>query len=504
MVALARGVVLAALGVVHVFLAAVVLVSILLMGLLGMVFLFFPTIRLTRAWTGLARRLAYRWSGVEIAGPYRPVPGPPVLRPDGYYREGRTLYKKPDMPRFARRLDWIFKDPATWRDLAWLISYSFGGPLLPLVPAALLASGGALVFAWQPIALAGGELVRVLLGVLLGVLGVAVAPWVLRLHGLWIRGLLGPTEKSLLANQVRHLVQTRTETVDSQAAQLRRIERDLHDGAQARLVAVGMTLGTAEALVDTDPAAAEALIAKSREATAEALAELRRLVRGIRPPVLADRGLAEALRALALDSPLDVTVVADLPAGCHAPVEAAVYFAASELLTNAIRHGGARKATIAVGMRGGTLLVTVTDDGCGGADPRRGSGLHGIERRLAAFDGTLGLDSPPGGPTVVTLEIPGAADVVRPATAREPRWKTALRWFCYGSFALPLIPLGLVPAAFKVVGVPDATWTGLLGLTRPAEWGPIIGWIVLGAALLATGTVLGNQRARARKQESDQ
>ncbi|MCG5215689.1 histidine kinase [Streptosporangium soli] len=491
--AVVRGVVLAAIGVVQVVVAVVVLGALLCTVGLGMVFLFFPAVWLTRAWTGLARRLAGRWCGVAIASPYRPKPPPPVRQPDGWYRSGRSLYKSPSLPKLSLRIDWTFKDPATWRDFAWLFSYCFGGPLLPLLPAALPVYGAALALTGEPLMVATGAA--------LAVLGFLAAPLILRVHGLWLRGLLGPTEKSRLAGQVRHLAETRTETVGSQAAQLRRIERDLHDGAQARLVAVGMTLSAAEELVDTDPAAAEALIAKSREASALALAELRRLVRGIQPPVLADRGLAEALRALALDSPLKVTVRADLPDRCDAPVEAAVYFAVSELLTNATRHGDAHQVTVEAALSGRALVVTVTDDGCGGADPERGSGLRGIERRMASFDGTLLLHSPPGGPTAVTLEVPEAISAPAPVATGLPRWKKVLMCFCYGSFALPLFPLGIVAAIFKLTAAPYDRWAGWLGPAGPLGWVTITAMIVLGLALLATATVLSVQNTRLRKLE---
>ena len=169
-----------------------------------------------------------------------------------------------------------------------------------------------------------------------------------------------------------------------------------------------MTLGAAEELIDSSPEAARALLAEAREASAKALAELRSLVRGIHPPVLADRGLADAVRALALDSGLNVDVVAALPGRPQAPVESAAYFAVSELLANVSKHAHARQTWIDMRHERGMLRLDVTDDGPGGADPSQGSGLHGIERRLAAFDGILALNSPPGGPTVVTMEIPCA------------------------------------------------------------------------------------------------
>jgi signal transduction histidine kinase len=216
-----------------------------------------------------------------------------------------------------------------------------------------------------------------------------------------------------LVRRVQRLTESRTIAVDSAAADLRRLERDLHDGAQARLVALGMSLRAAERLIPTSPEAAVALVAEAREASARALTELRELVRGVLPPVLADRGLADAVRALALDSPLRVETDLDLPARLPAPVETACYFAVAEVLTNAAKHSGARDARIAISHPGGLLRIEVTDFGLGGADPARGSGLAGVEKRLATFDGILAVSSPAGGPTIVVMEVPCALSSLR-------------------------------------------------------------------------------------------
>jgi signal transduction histidine kinase len=205
---------------------------------------------------------------------------------------------------------------------------------------------------------------------------------------------------------VEHLAQTRTEALDTGAAEIRRIERDLHDGAQARLVAMGMTLDAAGQIIDTNPDAARALLAEARDSSVKALAELRALVRGIHPPVLADRGLADAVQALTLDTPLRIHLASDLYGRPPAPVESAAYFAVSELLANVSKHAEARQTWIDIRYTDGMLRIGVTDNGHGGADPARGSGLRGIERRLAPFDGVLAVSSPPGGPTAVTMEIP--------------------------------------------------------------------------------------------------
>jgi len=243
--------------------------------------------------------------------------------------------------------------------------------------------------------------------VLLGA-GLWLAPRVMRQH------LAGPADLELaararqLTQRVQTLTQTRHDAVDTASAELRRIERDLHDGAQARLVALGMSLRAAERLFATNPEAALALVSEARETSSRALSDLRDLVRGIYPPVLADRGLADAVRALVLDTPLHTELDVDLPGEVQTPVGAAVYFAVAEALANAVAHSGARTVRIQLSHAAGLLRAQITDDGSGGADPAQGTGLAGVERRLATFDGILAVNSPPGGPTIVVIEVPCA------------------------------------------------------------------------------------------------
>jgi signal transduction histidine kinase len=205
--------------------------------------------------------------------------------------------------------------------------------------------------------------------------------------------------------RITELESTRAGAVEQQETELERIERDLHDGAQARLVALGMSLGMAEQKLGSDPAAAQELLAEARRGTHEALEELRSLARGIHPPVLADRGLAAAISALADRTPLDVNVAVDLPRRPPRPLETAAYFVAAEALANAGKHASAGRVDISVRADGNTLVVDVVDDGSGGADPA-GSGLRGLARRVEALDGALVVDSPPGGPTVVRAVMP--------------------------------------------------------------------------------------------------
>ncbi len=230
------------------------------------------------------------------------------------------------------------------------------------------------------------------------------------------RTLLLPSPSARLAERIDELAATRAGAVAAHGAELRRIERDLHDGAQAHLVALSMRRGLARRAYDHDPASGRALLDAAQDQAEEALAQLRHVVRGIHPPVLTDRGLVGAVRALAAGSGLEVSVTVhgtaggpgDSADGARPPaaVEAAAYFAVAEGLTNAARHSGARRASVALERADGLLLVRIRDEGRGGADENEGTGLLGIRRRVAALDGTVRLTSPVGGPTVVEVELP--------------------------------------------------------------------------------------------------
>ncbi|HKA68074.1 MAG TPA: sensor histidine kinase [Actinomycetes bacterium] len=211
-------------------------------------------------------------------------------------------------------------------------------------------------------------------------------------------------DRTEMENRIEELTSTRAGAVDAQDAELRRIERDLHDGAQARLVALGMSLGLAEQRMDADPDAARQLLVEAKLGAREALEELRDLARGIHPPVLADRGLGAAVSALAARSPIEVSVsvVGERP---PAAVESAAYFVTAEALANATKHATAQHVEIRIARGSDKLSVEVTDDGSGGADPS-GAGLTGLRRRVEALDGRLIVDSPAGGPTVIRAELP--------------------------------------------------------------------------------------------------
>jgi signal transduction histidine kinase len=303
----------------------------------------------------------------------------------------------------TRPVRWL-TDRARWRDVGFLWFSATGGFVLSLLPVALLVSPLMQVVG---VVVDGGAFWWLLL-VLDGPLLVAwwcATPGLVRARALAERNILGHSRVEQLERRVEQVAAMRAETLDHSAAEVRRIERDLHDGAQARIAAVGMNVGLAEKLLASDPVAAAALLREARETTITALEDLRSVVRGIHPPALADRGLAGGIEALALPIPLPVTVAVDLPTGLPEPVESAAYFAVAECLANTVKHAGASRAWVTGSCTRDVLRLVVGDDGGGGADAR-GGGLAGIARRLGAFDGTLDVVSPPGGPTIVTMEVP--------------------------------------------------------------------------------------------------
>jgi len=221
------------------------------------------------------------------------------------------------------------------------------------------------------------------------------------------RGLLGSGREELTA-RIGELETSRARVMDAAEAERMRIERDLHDGAQQRLVSLAMELGRAKAKFDSDPEGAEAIVSQAHEEAKAALAELRNLVRGVHPPVLSDRGLDAALSGLAALSPVPVTVSVDLPARPPAAVEAIAYFVVAEGLTNIAKHSHASHAQVVVVRSGDVLSLEITDDGVGGADPA-GQGLSGLAARVAGVDGRLRVTSPAGGPTTLEVTLPCAS-----------------------------------------------------------------------------------------------
>ncbi len=331
-------------------------------------------------------------------------------------------HREPPGPGLASWLRTRLQERCTWRELAYALLFAFVlWPLEALAVGSVLLVCGGLIGTPAMMAAGGDGEARVLklwladswpeaFGVLLaGVVLLPLLTWplgvVARGRAVLTRALLSPPH-SALDSRIAELDRSRTRLVDAFEAERRRIERDLHDGAQARLVAMGMNLGTIEALIEKDPARAKKMLAMARESSAEALTELRDLVRGIHPPVLAERGLGDAVKALALRLPVASEVTVELPGRADAPVESAAYFAVSEALTNAVKHARAERVYVDLHHAEGMLRISVTDDGGGGAVVGSGSGLSGIERRLGTFDGVLAVSSPAGGPTMVTMEIP--------------------------------------------------------------------------------------------------
>ncbi|WP_332641713.1 sensor histidine kinase [Aeromicrobium sp.] len=355
---------------------------------------------LNEQFANVHRRLSGRILGVEIENPYTKV--------------------KTGSP--WRLLKSWAKDPARWRDWGWTwMSVTLGWAL------SWIAFGLGLLVVWYAIFpflywVTPPHVFDMNYGVInLDTQAESFLEWVwllvafaawwklepvfMRWRAELDRSLLAPSRETL-ERRVAEVSASRTESIDHSAAELRRIERDLHDGAQARLVALGMNLGLAEEMLASDPEGAAVLLAEARGVTTSALGDLRSVVRGIHPPVLADRGLAGAVQALALDMPFPTSVMISLPGRPPAPIESAAYFATSERLANIGKHAGATRATVEVTHDAGLLKVRIEDDGRGGADIAAGSGLAGVARRLSAFDGTMDVSSPSKGPTVITLEVP--------------------------------------------------------------------------------------------------
>ncbi|TDE59103.1 sensor histidine kinase [Nonomuraea mesophila] len=313
----------------------------------------------------------------------------------------------------------------TWRVLGWLFTSIVTGLAFGLV--VVVCAGNALATAvtvplWWALPVgtrAGGFALGVpltgwgtalTLGTVQIVIFAALTYWLVpllaRLHARICVALLTPSAAERLTQRVETLTETRAGAMDAHGAELRRIERDLHDGTQARLVAIAMRLGAARESLSEDPQTAAGLLQAAHEGTEEAMAELRGVIRTIYPPILADRGLAGALTALgtrsAINTTLDIGDLGTIPAA----VEAVAYFTIAESLTNAAKHSQATRTTVRVARVGDQLSIEVTDDGIGGADETLGTGIAGIRHRVLALDGTVHVHSPVGGPTTITVSLP--------------------------------------------------------------------------------------------------
>jgi signal transduction histidine kinase len=352
---------------------------------------------------GNLERVRYRLVlGVEIPSPY------PVGSAEG---------------RLVDRFRALVRTPARWREAGYnLLRLPLSAVQVVLVTAAWLLPIGGLtlpIYNWS-LPHGGANLAlftvrtwwALVLVVVASVVLLVNAPRMVRWLGIAdlavARRLLGPDR---LAARVGELERSRAAVVVSAEQERRRIERDLHDGAQQRLVALAMQLGRAKSRFGTDPDGARALLDEAHTEAKLALAELRDLARGLHPAVLTDRGLDAALSGLAARSPVPVVVEVDPAAGDKAVpvVDAIAYFVVAEALTNVAKHAQATRAAVVVRRLDGLLRVVVTDDGVGGADPAAGTGLRGLADRVSGVDGRLHVDSPPGGPTVLTVELPCAS-----------------------------------------------------------------------------------------------
>ncbi|MBD2896893.1 hypothetical protein amrb99_58440 [Actinomadura sp. RB99] len=354
----------------------------------------------------LDRRLVRAAFGVTVPDPYRPRP------------EGRNPFV---------RLKSMAADPATWKDLAYLVllfpialvefmvsavAWALTGTLLfmPLI----VLFGGGMEINLGPVTYWSGNPFEALPVSAAGLVVLAAAMYVTRgmaiAHAAWARLMLGPSasqaENMELRERTAHLRASRARGVDAAEFERRRIERDLHDGAQQRLLAVAMDIGRARAKLDDDPEGARALIEQAHAGTKEAITELRDLARGIYPAILTDRGLDPALSGLAGRAPVPVEVSVDLPERPPAAVESIAYFIVAEALANIAKYARATRASVRVVREDRWVVVEVTDNGVGGAVARTGGGLAGLADRAATIDGMLIVDSPPGGPTIIRADLP--------------------------------------------------------------------------------------------------
>jgi signal transduction histidine kinase len=362
------------------------------------------TMILWRLAAKLERRLMKAAFGVEIRDPYRPLPS------------GGNLFAK-----------WkaMAADPATWKDLLYLfLAFPLGVAEFVLSVGLWSASAGLiampLTINWQDAGfmyITVGDrqiwfdhtlttLPAIPLGIALAFVTMYVVRGVGYAHGALARYLLGPNETQRLRARTAQLQASRARGVDAAEAERRRIERDLHDGAQQQLLAVAMDLGRARAKLETDPAAAQELIQQAHAGAKEAIAELRNLARGIYPAILTDRGLDAAISAVAARAQVPVAVEVDLPTRPPAAVESIAYFIVSEALTNVAKYARATQAMVRVTRDQNWIVVEVSDNGIGGAEASPGGGLAGLADRAAGIDGILTVNSPPGGPTVIRADLP--------------------------------------------------------------------------------------------------
>ena len=313
-----------------------------------------------------------------------------------------------------------FADEARWRDVLYVavdLPLTIIESTVVGVAWALALSALTLPIWFEPRASLPPIWLASVAGVLLLFVAASLSQIVIRLHRQVVAGLLCTSESRALRREVETLRQSRSAVIDVEASELSRIERDLHDGAQQRLVMLSIDLGLASERIDTDPEGAKELMRSSQEQAREALAEIRQLVRGIAPSILLDRGLVPAIESITGRGPIRTSIRSELAPGTRlsAAVERTAYFVASEALANVAKHSGASNCEVRVRLEGGQLVIEIWDDGKGGAIVAPGGGLAGLASRVAGVDGTLTVTSPSGGPTLIRAAIP-----VAPAAAPEP------------------------------------------------------------------------------------
>ena len=413
-VLLMMGIFIRAIYEVYVFALFCVVISLCLVGI-GFVFL--PLIlNLMKFDAEAERNTARHRAGVEVIGGYKPVEGG----------------KNPLSP--ARNLARL-GDSLVMRDILWHFVNVFVGTFLGVIPTSLFLSGvwGVVMMlgqgAFAPLydVDTGGSHYMFLdmstpnaywyagtLGIIQILLAFIIARPLLRTYGYWVQVVLGRSSELVLRERISHLTDTRNDALDFQQDEISRIERDLHDGVQAHLVSMGMTLNEVAALMKEDPERAQQMLSQAQNSSVTALQELRGLVRGIRPPLLADRGLNEAVRSLCASTSVPTTFTSTLTGRLPEPLETALYFAAAELVTNAVKHANAQNITVSITQGKSLIMLEVQDDGAGGIPQdalgsKASGGLEGIRRRLATFDGEMFVSSPAEGPTSVRTIVPYAA-----------------------------------------------------------------------------------------------
>ena len=419
---LMAGIFIRAIYEVYVFALFCVVISLCLVGI-GFVFLPF-ILNLLKFDAEAERNTARHRAGVEVIGGYKPVEGG----------------KNPLSPR--ENLAQL-GDSLVLRDILWHFVNVFVGTFLGILPILLFLSGvwGVALMVGQhyfvPVFVVdpggshymdpGGSHYMFLdmstpnaywyagtLGIIQILLAFIIARPLLRTYGYWVQLVLGRSSELVLRERISHLTDTRNDALDFQQDEISRIERDLHDGVQAHLVSMGMTLNEVAALMQEDPERAQQMLSQAQNSSVTALQELRGLVRGIRPPLLADRGLNEAVRSLCTSTSVPTTFTSTLTGRLPEPLETALYFAAAELVTNAVKHANAQKITVGITQGESLIMLEVQDDGTGGIPQdalgsKASGGLEGIRRRLATFDGEMFVSSPAEGPTSVRTIVPYTA-----------------------------------------------------------------------------------------------